>query len=540
MISIVDISPPGQLYSQSAFSFTEDGDILTVKTDQPVIGITGITGFEIDENVAGGIPLEKYFRASVDNGLHWTEWTDLNLFNLQNLPLKKNHFFEIEYKFVKRGSEETLLYKINLNFSYEVPPEPEIYQSHFFNKFFSYYNNDSIKWSLNILAKIYGKGIVPKFIERGSNENWSDEDYINIWWSIIYMTALKLSYNKVYSQMAHYTFLLKKYLENKGLYFGFEENLDELYYFMSKFYDEMSKRGSLCVFDRNREIPQNYENVQLRGELVRLIDRQDYDEFVAGLITSDNQGWILGESSPGYCNTDLYRNFVKDWENSFWDVSSLDKYPLYNPNFLSLGTIEIKNRQLTAMKVHPPTPDYSGIGGDMSKGVVVDSKLSYLVRFKVKSFANFNLKFGCKAFDSLNNPIDLVSMETSQISEWFYDGQIPSNNQRQDNYFAGIIFGSSVTGIFDGIDGLSKNLKFPQVGVSKILPQILISTSTPVYIYDVKVFLLTADKEVYLSSIPELLLYLKKNNYFYTDDELERIIGTYLVPYSVNLNLKLL
>lgn len=547
MIELYDkVVSQDPLSFETVYRFTEDKDSLTLKNDNPIIGATKVLSLTVETFEGKGFVLEKFFRYTLDS-LNWSEFKELSEVNLKKIDIKKNHFFDIEYRFVckevKYPGEKFYpeLKSVSIDFEYEIPQEPELYKNFFYKKFFPFYNSDSIKWSLNVLNKIYKSGILAKYVERDTNRNWSDEDFIDFWWPIIYFYALRLNYNNVYTKLYWYPELLKKYLEQKGIFLGSKTRLDECIYLMLYYYDEISRRGSVSVLEKKKDLPQNFENVTIRGELLRLIDKEDSDEFLSAIIPSDENGWIVGRTCPLFSETDTYKGYVKGYEITE-DVVDLDKYPLEDPSRYDI--VQDGERKV----LHFTTT--GGIGSkdsvmDLPKLVGINPLFSYEVSLKFRTDApSVRLLAGAKCTDSVGTEIFNPFTKEGNVS---INTNLKINRQDSIHYLSFAILGKDETNIllptneyfFVAENSGKTNLQFKSEDKARYLSPFILFQSpegSNLYVWDIKVRLLDR-KTIFISSIQEMVLYLKNNNYFYTTEELQEIIGTYLLPFTVNLTL---
>lgn len=564
MIEFYDKPISGKSYTESVCRFTEELDTLILKSNHPTIGVVRILSLVLEVTEGTGYILEKSFRYTLD-GLNWSEWIELSELVLTNLDIKKNHFFDIEYKFICKkieGSEEYSFPEfksVQIIFDYEIPKEPDNYKDHFFNKYLSFYNYNSLKWTFNVLEKIYKSGILAKYIERKNNKNWCDEDFIDFWWSIVYFLSLRLSYNEVYTNLYWYPELLRKYLEGKGIYFGSETKLSECIYLMYYYYNEICKRGSISVLSSSEE--------GLRGELLRLIDKRDIDEFLAVLLPSEENGWIVGKTCPLFSETDFYKGYIKGYEFGS-DIIDLSKYPI----------LETSNYDILNYKGHKSLHFKSSgeIGSKdgqipLSKLFVIDPSFSYEIslRFRTNS-KKVSIVAGAKTRDragiEVDNPFDqdnnlaiqgelivpnidnehYLSFTILGKNEDYCKGCTEEYFSENSSYVRIIQDGSYVTQnnfgvIFNDVNGESfakRNLQFKlNDDYSKYLDpfiQLQGDIDSDFYVWDIKVRLLDR-KPIFITSMQEMLLYLKNNNYLYSLKELREIIETYLVPFVVNL-----
>lgn len=524
MIEYVDIMQPETSNFDTWAKFTEEGDSLKITPSIPVFGAIGIMSYSVEMAHEGGSSLEGFFRHSVDSGLNWSEWITLDNSNLRSIGVKENQFLCLEINFIKRGSGNSYFKSIDFQFEYQEPPVPSVYGGMNFSKKCPYWNFTSIQWALNVLNKVYKRGIVPNFIER-------TEDYVQLWWSIIYPFALRLAWVETFTDLPWDKELLKKYLESRGLIVGKTSDLAELYYLMTHFYSEIAKRGTLSVFDT--------ADTGFRGEFLRLIDANQADECTVGVINSEEQGWILGYSSPtGYQNTDYLVNFRKGYENA---ISDLTFYPLSNPDKVTLsdGKIIINSPE-----------GFSGIGRetDFAKGVSVSTSCNYWVVVKFTLTQQSQIKFGCVGYDSLGNaiPFENVSTQNEGIGYWTIGTDFVITSSR-NTFIEGtfepgeyLFIGEVRDGKKDyavQMPGVAIKWDFPEnKDISSLMPIFHIQGTAQVSDFHVQ---LIVDRDIYLSITKEILLFLS-NNSNYTEEEIRRIAENTLLPFNLQYNLKLI
>lgn len=528
MIEYVDIIQPDSFGYDVWVKFTEEGDSLKITPSTPVLGVIGIKSYSIKETHEFGSSLEKFFRYSVDDGLNWSEWIVLNDSNLKSMSISKNRFFCLEMNFIKRGAGTSYFKSIDFQFDYEEPLIPEVYKSFSFSKKCPYWNYTSIQWALNVLNKVYRKGIVPNFIER-------TEDYTHLWWSMIYPFALRLGWTETFTDLLWDKELLKKYLEGRGLIVGKTSDLAELYYLMTHFYSEISKRGTISVFDTSES---NQDDTNIRGEFLRLVDADQSDECIVGIVTPEEQGWVLGYSSPsGYQNTDYLINFRKGYENI---LSDLSLYPLLVPENISLSNGKI---------IINSTSTFAGIGteNNSTKGISISSSCNYWIIVKFTLTQQSKIKFGCVGFDSLQNPIPFEKSEISEgINHWeigtdfvisgstntFVEGTFEPG----EYLFIGEIRDGKKNYVVQMSD-ISVKWNFPaNKDICTLMPLFHVQGVAQINDFHIQAIV---DRDMYLSIAKEVTLLLE-NNSNYTEEEIRKIAENTLLPFSLQYNLKLI
>lgn len=533
MIVNTDIPIKDTNYFESGYSFTEAGDTLILQ-GSPVLGAIGFKSITFIQEGEG--ILSKYLRYSVDS-LNWSEWIDLSEISLEDIEVDAYHFLSFEIKLVKTDELPIILKSIEVIFNYSIPDEPSFYKDFPLSKFVSYYNYSSIEWSLNILEKIYRQGIVPKYIERGTNENWGDKDYIDFWFSIIYYLSLNLTFNKIFTNLLWYPTLLYEYLRQKGLFLGSTIRLAELFYLMENYYSEIMKRGSLaCLVDKTDDST----GVTLRSELSRLIDKNSFDEFLMAIVNPDEDGWVVGETCCGFTETDFYKGFVKGYEETE-EVTNLSKYPLQNPSEYSIEEGKLININKNPIQIGSATEILEPL-------ISVNPYNSYEVSFKFKAIGEDNgttkvtVNTNCKGLDSLKLVIEdaFESVIGNKI-------QIFTVNcvNGKEYYLKFCLFGLNEDVDIIGLDStysylLNYNgLKFNSSSIKFISPEISLNNnaSSKLYVWDIKIRLLDK-RDTFISRKGDAIMFLRNNSPQLTNDEVSKIIKEYLLPLNFNVEFR--
>ena len=508
-------------------SFSEEGDTLIIENNY-VFGVLRVNSFsEVTSSEGSGVFFDRSFQYTID-GIHWSEWQSLTNFNLSNINTKYNHLFSIKYRYTRVGQNPSIIlyfHSISLSISYRKLPEPLLYENSYIKKYIPYFNKSAIEWSVNVLNKVYSRGIVPKFIERGENINWQDEDYINFWWNIIYINGLKAAYSNIFSNILDYTNLVKKLLIQKDIIPGETNDIGRYYYLLTHYYDEIMKRGSVSIFDQTRLLPENFTNVKVRGELLRLCNQPSHIESVFGVIPGEETGWNIGITCPGYNYNDSYKDFIKGFEVSE-SVEDLSLYPISNPQYISLEEVEVNEIPINCIKINTGNNTvFAGIEASYDKSILVDTGSDYEISFKIKGLQSGNsLSFKGEGYNFLGNVIDFLDIEDETETSTF----IETNTLEGDMFMRGIVRHRLASGNLSP-ESLSV-LKF-QNGIEKISPTILIACNNDVYLYDIKIRVLpvTSVASVMLYN-SELIVKLLESYNLLSREELVNIITTKLTP----------
>lgn len=512
------------------YEFTEEGDTLVVTPSLPLLGLSEINAIpQILELHESGSSFQKSIRYSLDNGLNWSD--SKSFLEFAHIISKEKQCVILEFTFTKLGVSKSWFYGIEFTsqLDYSAPLVPQFYEERKDSIRVPYYNYISFNWTLNVLQKIYKKGIVPSFIMRGQNLNWSDEDYINFWWSLIYPISLRISFSNEFADLLWNPVLLANFLKQRGLILGNISGLDELFYLMSYFYDETLRRGTKSVFDIKRSLG---DGSTMRGEFSRLIDLREDSDLFLGLINDYENGWWLGTSSVcNYMNSDFYKNYRLAYENR---ILNINNYPTLKPTGVSI----IIN-QNTIVKSGGQSFLLSGIGADLYADnqdflISVSNKREYAIVVKVHLNQSQTVRFGVKAYDSVGNAVQFKKRQSDESlvdSNIFFDKTLPTGD-----YCFWSMINSSGTAYRNPLDGISNQLQFPaNSAISSIVP--MFWTNSDIVISDIFVCLLKP-LFIYLDSVSKKLynIYLENNNPEYTQQEIQEIAKKKLLPVNSDFN----
>lgn len=353
---------------------SEIGDVLQINVETPILGIVLLSSF-ID-NVIGESEnkyFEKIFRYSLD-GITFSEWVFLTNENIEKIEINPTNIFIVQYKYIRSGSDTTGLLEFNevtLNGTFEPLYNPDLYSHSIFAQFFDFWDVEVLTWALNVLEKIY-RGIVPKYIERGQNDNsnWTDKDFIDFWMSITHYFAIFVRYVRLFENIQSNKILLLQYLRSHDLYVCDDIDDVDLIYLMNNLFDEIRQRGTIQIAlpkeiidesDSDSSSSLETQAKQVNGELLRLICKKTTDEFIFCPVESWKVGWFIDQSSPMYKGINAAFNAIKSYEKS-QGIIDISKYPIINSQYFDLINEIDKNGVLKISNVD--SGQVSGIGID--------------------------------------------------------------------------------------------------------------------------------------------------------------------------------
>ena len=534
---------------------TEDGDILVIKTNVPIVGIISLTSF-IDSTVGetGSTYFERLFRYSIDAGMTYSQWMELSTINIQGIVIEKVDYFIVEYRYRRVGEEivDLEFESVTMMGQFEELNYPS-YSKILFAKFFSPNNVSVLGWAINVLEKLYKRGIIPSYIVR--DQGGDDKDFVAYWFSITHFFALFVYYSRLFENIPGDYTLMKEFAIGRGLYMKTNPDVEELLYIYGNYIDEIRKRGTKKIGEREETID---------GELLRLIDYISTDEFLFALTLRGELGWCIGQSSPLYTGADNIVNLIKGYEFTE-EVVDLSKYPLINSDYISLvdGKIEITSI---------PAEEVAGIGyssGVESGGyyygeaigselvypsllseeaIVIDPTLDYEVSFRVqKSQLDADLSFGVSLFDINGNAIIPTRITDGISDDRFFE--VKSLNIVDTEYWIrGILYARGTSLIpTDKLNiGFGQSLRLSTQCIY-LVPVIIVENNSGsnlvdvVKIWDIKV----RPSNLWfsrgtLSSRNFIIGFLKSRSTEYNNSKIQSIIEGELIPYNTFTLLKFL
>ena len=517
---------------------SEIGDIIRIQTDVPAIGVFTLNTFvDSTTNETATRYFDKYFRYSVDGGLNWSSWEELTTINIQNIEIRRKNLMYFEYRYTRVGTDpsgELSLNSVTISGESE-PLSSPIFERQFFFRFFDVNDVNVLNWALNVLEKLYQKGILPDYITRNEDEydpQNDDQDFIAYWGTITHFFAIFVYYARQFENITTNTELIYQFLDNWGIFLNTNISDTHLLYLMQNYINEFEKRGTSKIIDRGDEsIPM--------GELLRLTTFVAPDEFMLSLLEPHALGWCVSKSSPSFNYTRHCQNMIKGYESSTGFID-LNKYPTTTINNLSIvsGKLEITPANDQIVGIAPSgTFDY----------IEVDDLVSYeiVVRVKQEGIIDNILFFGCLTKNEDGVDVSLTSMETLFDNYYFF---IYKSLHRIGTEYEirGIIhskqFDSSGMSSSDFLlnIGFGYDLKFNTAFKTRyILPIFYVYRSTSdadkVIVSDFKVRPLNFNFSLGKLGFKNIMYMLYRNNSTYLNKDVYINTRDKLLPYNVTL-----
>lgn len=330
---------------------TVQGNSLIIEANTPIVGLINLLDF-VDTTIGEDVnnSFYKTFRVSIDGGLSWTAWDLLLKEKLEAIQVEPEEIFLIQYKYEKSGDDTTELAFKNITLyaeklSVSCPVE---YQNSTFAQFFSCDDPNLLGWAVNVTAKMYRQGVIPKYLERGAQAgdegSKDDDDYLAFWGTVATYFATVVNYGRTFLDFANQPLLLGKFIRQYDLRVCDYEDVTKMRDYMSRSMEILQKRGTLGI---------------LNDEFLQMICYKEGDELLFKTVDQNKTGWYLNKTSP------LYKK-VRDNNKMYTE-------DLYN---VTEGTVTYTNGSLTF-------EDNSTIdnGNLPDTFITVSPDLSYVIAF---------------------------------------------------------------------------------------------------------------------------------------------------------------
>ncbi|SHL14791.1 hypothetical protein SAMN05444266_102210 [Chitinophaga jiangningensis] len=389
-----------------AATFRKEGNSI-ILTCAPAVAILGIASFaDTTSGEDGNNYFEKYFRYAV-NGIDYTEWQQLTIDHLTELQFAGREvvYFELKYERILADTSMDLqVTAASLEATATAPlPETPAFNNSVFARYFGAYDPEVISWYINVLQKLYAKGIIPNYMDR-ENEANGNEDFIAFWESVAHFVSYMVIYARKFQHFYETDFLLSDFITQRGLAVSEANSLPEMTELMEHFYHQIAYRGTTHIYDK-KEL-----GAAIDGELLRLINYRQEDELLFNLYKPEHFGWNLGNASPLYKGLHLNDNINKNYETHV-DVKDLSKYPVY-------GDVSVvMDEEKSVMKIKDgglknSNPDF---------WIKVDPRLDYEFSFLVKLDAGSRISVGIHSFDKDGAMLNARSYKDGTDNNYFFE-----------------------------------------------------------------------------------------------------------------------
>lgn len=537
---------------------TQIGDVFIVKANNPLMGVRAITGYtDTVLNETGTRLFDREFKYSV-NGVTYTDWATLTDAALQAVFVGVTNIFDIQYRYTRAGTDATEILtfiSIELQGEIEEVSNPQIFEDLYFNKYFNYNDATVICWSLNVLNKLYERGVVAKYMERGEDNvdpYADDDDFVALFGALTHFFAILVRYAREFRDFTENQSLLLEYLKQKNIFLDDNTSLSDLQDLLANLYMNFLERGTNEI-----KKPVGVDGRTLDGELLRLLVKDEFDEFIFALIEREYSIWNLNNNSPLYRGTKGAVNLIKAYEFT-QDLVSLTNYPLLESSYITAYTDTDGAEDLEVIRIlnvdSPAGTIVSGIGDAkaQSKLILIDPRISYEITFQVRQVVYgpyLYLKVDLYDKDEVlltDSPISAVDGGLTSVA--IDEEELNDNNEVGFNnyYFIRVILFKLSTdddaanvpdiGFGEHLIINNANAKYLSVELGTSVTDAVGDDGTnELRIYDFKVRPMAENFGNAFVMIPNVITSWISNNSELTNQVVENNIKRYLIPYNTIL-----
>lgn len=485
-------------------------------TSYPTTGVLGLIGFM--EDVSGTDAthtVEKSFRYTTD-GINYSEWISLTFTNLTSLSFSPHQIVRFELQYFKNqplGDNQIEVDSAEIEYdSQSLDIDTTTFDKTIFKKFFETDDEKVLNWYINVLNKLYQKGLIPDYLTRKQSETnfQEDIDFLQFWMSIAKFFAYYVIYARQFQNFHQSESLLFEFLEQRGMKVSDSTTLEQMNILMSDYYAEVLKRGTIKVVEKVED------GAKVDGELLRLLwYKREQDEFIYNPRLPQHTGWNLSNSSPLYRGLYLHDNANKAPEKQLYpqDVSKYTGGVLVNDSTLNQSVL---TSQLLKF-------------ADFIK---IDDSLDYEFSFLIKTAGDISVKI--TLLDKDLNQVDSYSYQDNSPLEYFLQD---APLYRSDRYLPiklflynsnKPLFNQDTTEIHQGSD-----LK---IHPDAVWVNFEISSSASAFLYGLRLLPLATPYSHGLIQVNNIIdSFIVNNNHYMNFKQIYNHISKYFIPYSSHI-----
>ena len=543
---------------------SEIGDVIIIKASVPIVGLVTLASFtDSVVNETGAKYFYKEFRFSVD-GVNFSTWRELTNLNISSVDVSPTATFIIEYRYTRSGSDNNLpnleFNQVQLSGDFSEVNCGESYNNSIFAKFFTCTDLCVLSWMINVLEKMYSKGVLPEYITRGDqgNEAGQDDDFMEFWKSISQYFAYIVCYARqwdIAKSTNNYDILIE-YLRNQTFFFCGSESVDELKYVMNNTYDEMRKRGTYEIIKTKSD-----DGKSINGEWHRLFCHLNQcTDWYFSYTSNFDIGWVGDKASPTYMGNYFDEGLTKGYELGE-SVLDLGSYSIMDTDgdISIVSDIDNNGDDIEVMQITSVTAgNIAGIGSSeeqVSKDDLfkVSTDCDYEITFWAKLEDNSgHLTFGVNTYDVEGNLIQPFGTITAFSGATWNKFTRRATVGRDDRYyfFRGIIYNKNyrrqhgeknadykISAVNSNLQ--SEHLRFNNEDICHIMPYIIFDNEIygtlggTINLYDIKVRHLRTEYSTGFEQ-PSGFIKMKVENFNkkFSNVEAENYMREFLLPYN--------
>ena len=484
----------------------------------------------------------KQFRYSLDGGLTFSQFMELSDINIQNIAIRDRDIFVVDIAYERAGSDPSgeLTWNSTTIEGAIVGTVTPIYDSTIFKNQFELIDPNVLGWALNVLEKMYQRGLLADYIDR-NREGKDDTDFITYWFSVTHLFAILVYWMRLFLNIPANRDFVTQFLGNFDITLPFDLDLKVLGMLYTERLREYRRRGTIQI-----QTPTADTNTDIDGELLRLIDWNENDFFLFALTEASRFGWCLGLSSPTWTSTAGITNLIMGYETTV-GVEDLTAYPLENDTYISIvNDTEVSENVMSIAGYSAATGSVGIVAGllttDREDVFPVDHTLDYELSFRVKKLSDddLDLRVGGAAYDENLNRVNLIPVDgsTSNVNSFQLSPGEETTRLRDIYYRFNVVLHGSGTATTTGIAGninSYRGLRMPTttryIGFS-IYVLGGVANRADFYMYDIKIRPRNLPISQGLFGVKNIIVGYLNNNGELNDENARIFIQNKLIPYN--------
>jgi hypothetical protein len=404
------------------------GQYVEFSYETPLRGLVSITSFVDGITGQTGTRLfNKEFSYTLD-GVKFSKYEPLTLGALQaiaggTIPIESD--FILKFRYTRAGSDtlgNLTVDSMVINGTYSMAYlqildlANTIFQDIGFTD--EYWN----KVWVNLLKKLYGKGIVANYVERGDNKE--DADYITYWKIIAYYYAFTIALvDEKISKITEKIPDLSEFLIERGAYAYTDNTIVTLNLVANYIFDQIRRRATkgIIYIDGTPQAPVTNPN---HGELLKLVGFKINDEFLFEYVKQLN-GWYLDVNSPDYHGLYGHKQLNKWYDEG--EAVDLSKLTLTGTvlNLTFFGRTNMMWMQ----------PSSTAESGDIKVADTLGYELTFWIKTAINNVDINTLTLTISTTTALGSPVDTESILSGSVTGTILSAYTNSNQGNAIFYF---------------------------------------------------------------------------------------------------------
>lgn len=356
-------------------------------------------------------------------------------------------------------------------------------------------------WSSNVFDKLQKGKILARYVKRENSED-SNSDFIAFWTTLTDFFAYYIGFADKLSSIDEVEIYLRAFLLQRNIFVTDQENLQQLQYLTKNFYKELQERGTVIQFEENP--------INVRGEFLRAIAHQFYDELIVLKHSDQYIGWNIGNNSP------LYRGFADGFFNKITKLQDLS----------IIGTISeqiIDNIPLWTINQQ----NYFSHQTGNQKMFTVNEDTDYQITLLLKT--NGEISIGIDLFDAFKKLINQPLSTVDGSSTNFFLNNFSINTNNKFVFLRCIIYNKSKASDVKSKTNLGGNNLTMFPGVSHF--SVIIESSAEMIVKGLEIKPLSTKYSLgFIQANNIVSLWLSNRSGLQIDDLKQRLVD-YLFPY---------